>query len=41
MKGGDNKRAIELFKRAEEAFPFQQGPHLVVLSLVGFFLVSK
>ena len=35
MKGGDNKRAIELFKCAEEAVPFQRGPHLAVISLVG------
>ena len=35
MRGGDNKRAIELFKRAEEAIPFQQDPHLAVISLVG------
>ena len=35
MRGGDNIRAIELFKRAEEAIPFQHCPHLVVVSLVG------
>ena len=36
MKGGDNKRAIELFSHAQEAIPFQQGPHLAVISLVGW-----
>jgi len=30
----DNERAIELFKRAQEAIPFGQGPYLVVISLV-------
>ena len=34
MRDRDNKRAIELFKHAEEAIPFQQGPHLAVISLV-------
>ena len=34
MKAGNNKRAIELFKHAQEAIPFQQVPHLVVISLV-------
>ena len=34
MKVGNNKRAIELFKHAQEAIPFQQVPHLVVISLV-------
>ena len=34
MKGGNNKRAVELFKHAQEAIPFQQVPHLVVISLV-------
>ena len=37
MKGGAKERAIELFKHAQEVIPFQQAPHLVVLSLVGFF----
>ena len=34
MKVGNNKRAIELFKHAQEAIPFQQVPHLSVISLV-------
>ena len=38
MKGGNNKRAIELFKHAQEAIPFQRVPHLVVISLVRFSL---
>ena len=37
MKGGDNKRAIELFEHAQAVIPFQQTPHLVVISLVGIF----
>ena len=35
MREGDNKRAIELFKRAQEAIPFREGPAQVVISLVG------
>ena len=35
MREGDNKRAIGLFKRAQEAIPFREGPAQVVISLVG------
>ena len=35
IKEGDNKRAIEWFKRAQEAMPFREGPAQVVISLVG------
>jgi hypothetical protein len=31
---GDNERAIELFKRAQEVIPFQRSPYLVAISLV-------
>ncbi|KAI9569843.1 hypothetical protein HD554DRAFT_2327802 [Boletus coccyginus] len=34
MKRGENERAIELFKRAQEAIPFRQSPYLVVISLI-------
>ncbi|KAF8556859.1 hypothetical protein OG21DRAFT_1482770 [Imleria badia] len=34
MREGNNERAIDLFKRMQEAAPFQQGPHLVVISLM-------
>ena len=34
MRRGDNERAIDLFKRAQEAILFGQGPYLVVISLV-------
>ena len=37
MRGGNNERAIELFKRAEETIPFQQCPYLVAISLVSYF----
>ena len=38
MKGGNNKHAIDLFKRAQEAIPFQKSPHLVVITLVSHSL---
>ncbi|KAF8556850.1 hypothetical protein OG21DRAFT_1482764 [Imleria badia] len=34
MREGNNERAIDLFKRAQEAVPFQEGPHLVVITLM-------
>ncbi|KAN0084081.1 hypothetical protein V8E55_007585 [Tylopilus felleus] len=34
MREGDNKRAIGLFKRAQEAIPFREGPAQVVISLL-------
>ncbi|KAF8550473.1 hypothetical protein OG21DRAFT_1446572 [Imleria badia] len=34
MREGNNERAIDLFKRAQEAIPFQRSPHLVVITLM-------
>jgi len=34
MRGGENERAMEFFKHAQEAIPFRQSPYLVVISLV-------
>ncbi|KAI9569853.1 hypothetical protein HD554DRAFT_2170850 [Boletus coccyginus] len=34
IRGGDNERAIELFKRAQEAIPFGRDPYLAVISLL-------
>ncbi|KAI9569819.1 WD40-repeat-containing domain protein [Boletus coccyginus] len=34
IRGGDNERAIELFRRAQEAIPFGQDPYLAVISLL-------
>lgn len=36
VRKGDNEHAIELFKRAQEAIPFQQSPRLVAISLVSY-----
>lgn len=35
---GDHNRAIEMFKRAQEAIPFRPSPYLVVISLVSWSL---
>ncbi|KAF8434726.1 hypothetical protein L210DRAFT_3552125 [Boletus edulis BED1] len=34
MQGGDDKRAIELFKRAQEAVPFRHDSYLTLISLI-------
>ena len=40
IREGNYEHAIELLNHANEAIPFRQGPHLVVISLVRKFSLA-